>query len=174
MSDDLPTHVQHAAAPCCRFIWAFGGTGVFTFLAAASGLVGVAANSPRMLGLYSVLLCTLLLGQAFLGVAFFADDTWRKHLPPDASGEATEVCVPCLQLQGLGCCLSLLCSLHLLLAAAPHARSTGHPSVVVKTNCCLPHTTRCLAGVGLCKELYLPFQGNCHQRLSLMVVCTDR
>ena len=74
-----------------RFIWAFGGTGLFTFLTATSGLIGVAANSPRMLGLYSVLLCTLLLGQAFLGVAFFADDTWRKHLPPDASGEATEV-----------------------------------------------------------------------------------
>ena len=75
----------------CRFIWAFGATGLFTFLCATSGLIGVAANSPRMLALYSVLLCTLLLEQAFLGVAFFADDTWRKHLPPDASGEAAQV-----------------------------------------------------------------------------------
>ena len=82
-------HSAHKSAGH-RFIWAFGGTGLFTFLTAASGLIGVAANSPRVLGLYSVLLCTLLLGQAFLGVAFFADDTWRKHLPPDASGEATE------------------------------------------------------------------------------------
>ncbi|KAK9822476.1 hypothetical protein WJX81_008318 [Elliptochloris bilobata] len=70
------------------FVFAFGGAGAVTFLTAATGLAAVACNSRALLGLYSVLMVLLLLAQAAVAVAFFADESWRRHLPPDATGEA--------------------------------------------------------------------------------------
>ena len=53
--------------------------------------MGVAHNSGFCLGLYSFLMVVLLIAQAVLAVAFFADDSWKKHLPHDETGEAEKV-----------------------------------------------------------------------------------
>ena len=74
-----------------RFIFAFGGAGLFTFLTAATGLAGVGWNSRWLLGTYSVLLVIMLLVQAAVAITLFADDSWRKYLPPDQTGEFHKV-----------------------------------------------------------------------------------
>lgn len=74
-----------------RFIFAFGGAGLFTFLTAATGLAGVGWNSRWLLGTYSVLLVIMLLMQAAVAITLFADDSWRKYLPPDKTGEFHKV-----------------------------------------------------------------------------------
>lgn len=75
----------------CRFIFAFGGAGLFTFLTAATGLAGVGWNSRWLLGIYSVLIVIMLLVQAAVAITLFADDSWRKYLPPDQTGEFHKV-----------------------------------------------------------------------------------
>ena len=75
----------------CRFIFAFGGAGLFTFLTAATGLAGVGWNSRWLLGIYSVLIVIMLLIQAAVAITMFADDSWRKYLPPDQTGEFHKV-----------------------------------------------------------------------------------
>ena len=74
-----------------RFIFAFGGAGLFTFLTAVTGLAGVGWNSRWLLGTYSVLLVIMLLVQAAVAITLFADDSWRKYLPPDQTGEFHKV-----------------------------------------------------------------------------------
>jgi hypothetical protein len=74
-----------------RFIYAFGGAGLLTLLTAATGLLGVRLNSRMLLGVYGSLLAMMLLGQAAVAIACFADDAWSKHLPPDETGEAKKV-----------------------------------------------------------------------------------
>ncbi len=75
-----------------RFIFAFGGVGLFTCITAASGLAGVSWNSRALLGMYSVLLVVMLLAQAVVAAALFSDNSWRKYLPPDETGEVKRVC----------------------------------------------------------------------------------
>ncbi|KAK9863553.1 hypothetical protein WJX84_003256 [Apatococcus fuscideae] len=70
------------------FIYAFGGAGLFTFLTASAGLAGVAYNSRFLLWVYSTFMVILLLAQAVLAVAYFADSSWKKRLPEDDTGEA--------------------------------------------------------------------------------------
>lgn len=77
---------QHAAMPW--FIYAFFGAGLFTFITAATGLVGAARNSRVCLGLYAFLAIVLLMAQGALALAFFADSHWQKKLPHDETGEA--------------------------------------------------------------------------------------
>ena len=43
----------------------------------------------------------LLIAQAVLAVAFFADDSWKKHLPHDDTGEAKKVWADLDMLQAL-------------------------------------------------------------------------
>lgn len=89
--DSNKTTLRHAfASP--RFIFAFGGVGLFTCITAASGLAGVAWNSRALLGMYSVLLVVMLLAQAVVAAALFTDESWRKYLPPDETGEFKRVC----------------------------------------------------------------------------------
>ncbi len=83
----LTSHI----ACTCRFIFAFGGAGLFTFLTAATGLAGVGWNSRWLLGIYSVLIVIMLLVQAAVAITLFADDSWRKYLPPDQTGEFHKV-----------------------------------------------------------------------------------
>ena len=88
-----------------RFIFAFGGAGLFTFLTAATGLAGVGWNSRWLLGTYSVLLVIMLLVQAAVAITLFADDSWRKYLPPDQTGEFHKVQHTLISfLAGSGCC----------------------------------------------------------------------
>ena len=83
-----PLLIANFDVPCsCRFIFAFGGAGLFTFLTAATGLAGVGWNSRWLLGTYSVLIVIMLLVQAAVAITLFADDSWRKYLPPDQTGE---------------------------------------------------------------------------------------
>lgn len=49
-----------------RFIYAFFGAGLFTFITAATGLVGAARNNRVCLGLYAFLAIVLLLAQVRL------------------------------------------------------------------------------------------------------------
>ena len=44
-----------------------------------------------LLGTYSVLLVIMLLVQAAVAITLFADDSWRKYLPPDQTGEFHKV-----------------------------------------------------------------------------------
>ena len=76
----------------CRFIYAFGGAGLFTFLTAIAGLGGVAYNSRCLLWVYSTFMVVLLLAQAALAIAYFLDSSWKKRLPHDDTGEARRVC----------------------------------------------------------------------------------
>jgi hypothetical protein len=64
---------------------------LLTLLTAATGLLGVRLNSRMLLGVYGSLLAVMLLGQAAVAIACFADDAWSKHLPPDETGEAKKV-----------------------------------------------------------------------------------
>jgi len=73
------------------FIYAFGGAGVLILVTASTALVGVAHNSAFCLGLYSFLMVLLLLAQASLAIAFFADNSWKKKLPHDDTGEAKQM-----------------------------------------------------------------------------------
>ena len=72
----------------CRFIFAFGAAGILVLITASTALVGVAHNSAFCLGLYSFLMVVLLLAQAALAIAFFADHSWKKKLPHDETAEA--------------------------------------------------------------------------------------
>lgn len=74
-----------------RFIYAFGGAGLFTFVTAISGLGGVAYNSRCLLWVYSTFMVVLLLAQAALAIAYFVDSSWKKRLPHDDTGEARRV-----------------------------------------------------------------------------------
>ena len=56
-----------------------------------SGLLGVAYNSRWLLWVYSTFMVVLLLAQAALAVAYFADSSWKKRLPEDDTGEARRV-----------------------------------------------------------------------------------
>lgn len=76
----------------CRFIAAFGAAGLLTFITATCGLFGVSWNSRPCLGIYSLLLGVMLIMQAVLAVAFFADESWKKRLPHDDTGQAEAVC----------------------------------------------------------------------------------
>ncbi len=80
-----------------RFIFAFGGVGLFTCITAASGLAGVTWNSRALLGMYSVLLVVMLLAQAVVAAALFTDKSWRRYLPPDETGEVKKVQIPPLK-----------------------------------------------------------------------------
>lgn len=73
------------------FIYAFGGAGVLILVTATTALVGVAHNSTFCLGLYSFLMVLLLIAQASLAIAFFADNSWKKKLPHDDTGEAKQI-----------------------------------------------------------------------------------
>ena len=75
-------------SPACRFIFAFGAAGILVLITASTALVGVAHNSAFCLGLYSFLMVVLLLAQAALAIAFFADKSWKKKLPHDETAEA--------------------------------------------------------------------------------------
>ena len=81
----------------CRFIFAFGAAGILVLITASTALVGVAHNSAFCLGLYSFLMVVLLLAQAALAIAFFADNSWKKKLPHDETAEA----VGCIFLKDL-------------------------------------------------------------------------
>lgn len=70
------------------FIAAFGAAGLLTFITATCGLFGVSWNSRPCLGIYSLLLGVMLIMQAVLAVAFFADESWKKRLPHDDTGQA--------------------------------------------------------------------------------------
>ena len=48
-------------------------------------------NSRWLLGIYSVLIVIMLLVQAAVAITLFADDSWRKYLPPDQTGEFHKV-----------------------------------------------------------------------------------
>lgn len=85
-----------------RFVYAFGGAGLLTVVTAVTGLVGVRLNSRVLLGLYSSLLVVMLLGQALVAIALFADDAWTKRLPPDTTGEAKKVIVAPLPFRSPG------------------------------------------------------------------------
>ncbi|EIE19829.1 hypothetical protein COCSUDRAFT_44255 [Coccomyxa subellipsoidea C-169] len=74
-----------------KFIFAFGGVGLFTCITAASGLAGVTWNSRALLGMYSVLLVVMLLAQAVVAAALFTDKSWRRYLPPDETGEVKKI-----------------------------------------------------------------------------------
>ena len=60
--------------------------------------MGVSYNSRGCLSLYSILLGLLLLVQAVLAVAFFADNSWKKKLPHDDTGQAAAVSLACFLL----------------------------------------------------------------------------
>lgn len=75
----------------CRFIYAFGGAGLFLFLTAISGLYGSCYNSRHCLNFYSTMVVVMLLAQCALLVAYFADQSWKKKLPHDDTGEAAKV-----------------------------------------------------------------------------------
>ncbi|KAK9785600.1 hypothetical protein WJX73_008891 [Symbiochloris irregularis] len=79
-------HSRKAGFPW--FIVGFGGMGALTFLTAWCGLLGVSYNNRSCLSIYSCLLGLLLLVQVTLAVAFFADDSWKKKLPHDDTGQA--------------------------------------------------------------------------------------
>lgn len=66
-------------------------------ITASTALVGVAHNSSFCLGLYSFLMVLLLLAQAALAIAFFADKSWKKKLPQDETTEAVRVTYQLLQ-----------------------------------------------------------------------------
>lgn len=73
------------------FIYAFGGAGLFTFLTASSGLYGACYNSRHCLNFYSTMIVVMLLAQCALLVGYFADQSWKKKLPHDDTGEAAKI-----------------------------------------------------------------------------------
>ena len=83
--------LSHCTVPAGRFIAAFASAGGLTFVTATCGLVGVSWNSRPCLGIYSLLLGVMLIVQAVLAVAFFADESWKKKLPHDDTGQAEAV-----------------------------------------------------------------------------------
>ena len=82
---------QPRGYPCCRFVYAFGGVGIFVFATAITGLVGAARSIRWCLNLYSTLVIVLLVAEGAMIVAYFADDSWQKRLPHDDTGEAKQV-----------------------------------------------------------------------------------
>ena len=81
----------HFSIAHCRFIYAFGGAGLFLFLTAISGLYGACYNSRFCLNFYSTMVVVMLLAQCALLVGYFADQSWKKKLPHDDTGEAHKV-----------------------------------------------------------------------------------
>lgn len=84
---------------CNRFIYAFGGAGLFLFITAISGLYGASYNSRHCLNFYSTMVVVMLLAQCALLVGYFADKSWRQNLPHDDTGEAARVCFQMNSLQ---------------------------------------------------------------------------
>ncbi len=74
-----------------RFIYAFGGAGLFLFLTAISGLYGACYSNRHCLNFYSTMIVVMLLAQCALLVGYFADQSWKKKLPHDDTGEAAKV-----------------------------------------------------------------------------------
>ena len=74
-----------------RFIYAFGGAGLFLFLTAISGLYGACYSNRHCLNFYSTMVVVMLLAQCALLVGYFADQSWKKKLPHDDTGEAAKV-----------------------------------------------------------------------------------
>lgn len=104
-TNDFP-HAQNwmlSSLGSCRFIYAFGGAGLFLFLTALSGLWGACYNSRHCLNFYSTMIVVMLLAQCALLVGYFADQSWKKKLPHDDTGEAAKVSSRCL-LQLLHAC----------------------------------------------------------------------
>ena len=79
------------SAPIYRFIYAFGGAGLFLFLTAISGLYGACYSNRHCLNFYSTMIIVMLLAQCVLLVGYFADQSWKKRLPHDDTGEAAKV-----------------------------------------------------------------------------------
>lgn len=95
----------------CRFIFAFGAAGILVLITASTALVGVAHNSAFCLGLYSFLMVVLLLAQAALAIAFFADNSWKKKLPHDETAEAVG-CISLKEFHTLRCSLNTIRERH--------------------------------------------------------------
>jgi len=74
-----------------RFIYAFGGAGLFLFLTAISGLYGACYSNRHCLNFYSTMIVAMLLAQCALLIGYFADQSWKKKLPHDDTGEAAKV-----------------------------------------------------------------------------------
>ena len=81
---------------CGRFIYAFGGAGLFLCITATSGLYGASYNSRHCLNFYSTMVVVMLLAQCALLVGYFADKSWKHKLPHDDTGEAARVCTSLL------------------------------------------------------------------------------
>ncbi|DBA71452.1 TPA: hypothetical protein ACH3X2_14305 [Trebouxia sp. C0005] len=73
------------------FIYAFGGAGLFLFLTAISGLYGACYSNRHCLNFYSTMVVVMLLAQCALLVGYFADQSWKKKLPHDDTGEAAKI-----------------------------------------------------------------------------------
>lgn len=73
------------------FIYAFGGAGLFLFLTAISGLYGACYSNRHCLNFYSTMIIVMLLAQCVLLVGYFADQSWKKRLPHDDTGEAAKI-----------------------------------------------------------------------------------
>lgn len=68
-----------------RFIWVLGGTGLYCFLTACTGLSSTAARDRRgQLGTYIALLALLVLAQAGVTLLLLTDNAWRGRIPGEA------------------------------------------------------------------------------------------
>ena len=74
-----------------RFIFTFGAVGVIVFITASTALVGIAHNSRFFLGVYGFLVTAILVAQAVLAILIFTDNSWKKHIPDDPTGEQEKV-----------------------------------------------------------------------------------
>lgn len=73
---------------------------MFLFLTAISGLYGACYSNRHCLNFYSTMIIVMLLAQCVLLVGYFADQSWKKRLPHDDTGEAAKV--------GAGLCMYVL------------------------------------------------------------------
>ena len=96
-----------------RFIYAFFGAGLFTFITAATGLVGAARNNRVCLGLYAFLAIVLLLAQVRLMNSIRLMDSYET----------------CCSIHSAVLCCAVLCCAVLCCAAPCHASClrTRHP-----------------------------------------------
>ena len=79
------THLLH------RYIFTFGAVGLIVFVTASTALVGIAHNSRFFLGVYGFLVTAILIAQAVLAILIFTDNSWKKHIPDDPTGEQEKV-----------------------------------------------------------------------------------
>jgi hypothetical protein len=82
---------EHRKASSPWFIYAFGAAGLFVFLTAAIGLLGTAYYNRWLLGLYACMVIVMVVAQGALLIAYFQDDSWKKHLPHDDTGQAQKM-----------------------------------------------------------------------------------